>query len=99
MSVIVKNVYQFPTRKLIIEKTPITKQGDPKTSPVPYVTIGNVLIAAYNLRISGSDKEEVAMLYHLTCYMWAEGIGMWVFSKEDWDKLSGSAQGNLRKAK
>ena len=92
------NVFQFPTKKPLIEKSPIVKHGDQKTSPIPPVIIGNVIIAAYNLRISGGNKEEIAMLKQLSDYMWTNCIGHWVFSQEDWDRLSPKAQEKLKKS-
>ena len=97
MKAIKAQVYQFSTKKPLIEKSPIVKIGDPKTSPTTPVTIGNVIIAAYNLRISGGNKEETVTLKQLSDYMWANCIGEWIFSQEDWDKLSPKSQKELKK--
>lgn len=91
------NVFRFPAKKPLVEKSPIVKLGDPKTSPIPPVLVGDVLIAACNLRTAGGNKEEVAMLKQLSDYMWTNCLGYWVFSQEDWDRISPKAQENLKK--
>lgn len=80
------------SEKQLIEKSSITKQGDPKTSPTPKpATIGAVLHAAFNIRTNNGKKEEVELLKQLQDYMWVNQIPRWYFSQEDWDRLSPEA--------
>ena len=89
MSTIIKaNVYQFPEKKKLVENSPIVKQGDQKTSPAPFITIGDVLVVSFNLRVIGGHKKDMEVLKQLVEYMWVNRINQWVFSQEDWNRLS-----------